>query len=1183
MAGQLIANRYQVKEEIGAGGMGTVYKGVDTQTGEMVAVKQLKPEATTRDTGLLERFTREAEALRDLNHPNIVRVLDTIEESDNHYIVMEYVSGGSLDDTLLKFGRLPVSRVLELALDLADALTRAHRLHIVHRDLKPANVLLAKDGTPRLTDFGVAHIGTKGRVTQTGAIIGTPDYMSPETLNGDMADPRDDIWAFGVLIFEMLTGQRPFPGEMVGQVVTSILTQEPPDLETLRPDAPTALIDLVYRMLVKNRDARIPSVRLVGAELEALLRGEAATTSAVYAARQVVEAPSSRFKTTPSPATQPKRNIPAQVTPFIGREDELQSLTRLLSDPGVRLVSIVGVGGMGKTRLSIAAAELQASNFRDGVFFVPLAPLDNDSYIVSTIAERIGFTFGGGDQRMELLNYLREKELLLVLDNFEHLITGVTIVSDILQTAPAVKLLVTSRERLRLQSEHIFDIDGMAVPQETTSEAIQRYASVQLFAQSARRILADFNINDENAACVARISHLVQGMPLGLELAAGWLESLTIKEIAEEIEHNLDFLETDLRDVPERHRSLRSVFDYSWNLLDSAERDLFMKLAVFRGGFEREAAQKITGAGLRTLNALVNKSLLRRDPAGRYTVHMLVRQYAEEAFNQKYLDVNAVRDAHADYYATLMQQLESTFNTSKEQSAIKAVEIELENVRVAMTYAIAERRWETLDKIVQSLLLYDLSKSLLREGLMAFSMIVDALDSAGETTHPLYARARLRQAWITGRLGNYTTAWDYASRAFAYFKVHKNTVEMAYTLNQMSYARMMQGKYDDSREYAQKAGEMAQAAANESEWFTAEANRGYVEFLAGNYTEARRTYENITFKLPPDKIDQLSPVSLGFGYNNLGEILLALNELKGAQPLFEKAYDIFESYRHRRGMAFSINNLAGVHFRRNNHQEARRFFQESHDLYRQIGDRSGLAHALSALGNVAFHEQNHTQARVYYQQSLAIRSESGDLRGKADSLADLCLVAFMQDDFAEGCRLAQESLDIRRQIGDRNGTVFSLSILGIASWELGDKPRARTLFDEAYTLSTELEHPWLIAQTLFGLGNVRTHDGDFEQARADFQRIIRYGLEQDVPGAVVKGLMGFASLHAAQGDPVRALELVSLVQQQPFNTMNALALGYGKKLYNQLSNQLEPEVARAAEMRGRALNLDTVVEELLAA
>ncbi|HRF97045.1 MAG TPA: serine/threonine-protein kinase, partial [Aggregatilineales bacterium] len=272
---QRIGDRYEfdrTTDIIGRGGMGTVYKGVDTVTGQFVAIKQLKPDVLEDNPDFVERFSREAEALRRLNHPNIVSALGTIADDDAHYLIMEYVSGGSLWEEMQNTHPMTIVRVLQIALDLADALTRAHRLKILHRDLKPANILIAEDGTPRLTDFGVAQIQGKTRVTRTGAMIGTLAYLSPEALNGEPIDERSDIWAFGVILYEMLTGRNPFPDNNPTLLLTAILTKPVLDVAELRPDVPSQLANLVGNMLIKEPEDRIDSIRKVGSEIEDMIR-----------------------------------------------------------------------------------------------------------------------------------------------------------------------------------------------------------------------------------------------------------------------------------------------------------------------------------------------------------------------------------------------------------------------------------------------------------------------------------------------------------------------------------------------------------------------------------------------------------------------------------------------------------------------------------------------------------------------------------------------------------------------------------------------------------------------------------------------------------------------------------------------------------------------------------------------
>ncbi|MBN1964604.1 MAG: protein kinase, partial [Anaerolineae bacterium] len=709
---QIIAGRYHLGEVIGQGGMGTVYRGHDRLTDTPVAIKVLRPEVISSSPAILERFVREGEVLRQLNHPNIVKLLDALEDDRQHYLVMDYVAGGSLHGLLRETPQLPVARVLAIGLGLADALTRAHQLHIIHRDLKPANVLLDETGVACLTDFGVARIG-ESHLTETGALLGTLSYLSPEACRSEELDARSDIWSFGIMLFEMLAGRLPFGGDNPAATLTAILMDSVPDLEALRPDAPVALVDLVYRMLEKDRRVRIASVRQVGAALEAVQLPPHAQTLPLARPR---EDAAPRFATpTPSSASL-RHNLPVQPTPFVGRSQELLEVRDQLADPGVRLLTILGPGGMGKTRLALEAAGAQLDRFSGGVYFVPLAPISGPEFIASTIAESLRFTFiGQEDPQAELVNFLREKQVLLVLDNCEHVIDGAGLVGDILAAAPAVKVLATSRERLRLSGEALFYIAGMGVPEDDSPETLADSSAAALFVQSARRVRPDFAIDATTAPHIARILRQVEGMPLGIELAAGWLGMLPLDEIGDEIARSIDFLETDLRDVPARQRSIRAVFDYSWQLLPEAERDALMKLASFRGGFEREAAQAITEASLRTLTGLITRSLLRRDPGGRYSLHVLLRQYAEDQFARQ-PEQEAVRRAHAAYYFAFLASQQAVFASAQEKSAVERVEAEFENIRLAWRTALALGCWDDLSPALYALALFYQARSMLREG-----------------------------------------------------------------------------------------------------------------------------------------------------------------------------------------------------------------------------------------------------------------------------------------------------------------------------------------------------------------------------------------------------------------------------------------------------------------------------------
>lgn len=721
MSAQIIGGRWEIAGVIGEGGMGDVYRGFDLETGEAVAIKLLKPDIVDAMPELIDRFKREVALLHQLDHPNIVRILGALEEDDLHYLIMEYVPGGSLKDLIAAQGRLSVDRAMEIALDLTDALTRAHRLRIVHRDLKPANVLMAEDGTPRLTDFGIARVGDSTTMTQSGALIGTMGYLSPEACRGQPLDARSEIWSFGVLVVEMLTGANPFRREFVAATLTAILHEPVPDLETARPDAPVALIDLIYRMLEKDPDYRISSMRVVGAELEALLTGDdppldEAMSGAVSVRRRHSTGPLSAgvlAGITPGNLQGPVRaimrhDLATQPTPFVGREADLEALARLADRH--RLVTVAAPGGMGKTRLAAEYASRQVGKYLNGVYFISLGELSRAEDVLVAVADAVRFSFAPvRDREEQLLSFLAqpdEGDMLLVFDNFEHLLDAAPLLSAIMRAAPGIRIMTTSRERLNLSGEVVFELGGMELPDGLTVEEARQHGTVQLFVQNARRVQPGFDLAPADVPHVLRICHSVFGNPLGIVLAAAWAEMLTVEEIAHEVAISLDFLQTDARDVPERQRSLRAVFESSWNMLTDTERDVFMKLSIFQGGVKRTVAQYITRASLQMLAALVKKSLLRRDAdSGRYQVHELLRQYAAEELERSG-QAAATRDVHCYYFMSLVARHTDELRGGGQGDAIREIDADFENVRSAWLWAVRRKNAAMIEMGLEGLFLF---------------------------------------------------------------------------------------------------------------------------------------------------------------------------------------------------------------------------------------------------------------------------------------------------------------------------------------------------------------------------------------------------------------------------------------------------------------------------------------------
>jgi predicted ATPase/predicted Ser/Thr protein kinase len=1018
---QIIGNRYQIEQELGAGGMGTVYRGLDKQSGDSVAIKKLKPQLSNPD--LIERFKREGEALRALKHPNIVQLLDAVEEDGEDFLIMEYVTGGDLSQKLEK-GALPLKELLRLAIDLCDALTRAHKLDIIHRDLKPANILIAEDGTVRLTDFGVALFGSKQRMTTVDSIIGTIDYLAPENFETGLVDKRADIWAVGVILFEMLTGQRPFSKASVNQTLSQIISGAIPDIEELCPQAPPALVDLIYRILTRNPDERIPSIRLVGAELEALLHDNPLTpppTSALPSTGISIT-----FQTTPVPAT--KHNLPRPGTPFVGREHELSAVVSLLRDPKVQLVTIIAQGGMGKTRLSIEAAKSLLEQYPQGVYFVELAPLSTAEDIPSAIAEALGYPFHRGSSPQEQISrYFADKNCLLVLDNFEHLTEGRDLVQAILQVSPT-KIIVTSRERLNLSSETLYHLEGMDFPHwETPADAL-KYAAMRLFLESAKRVQADFTLQAADLPHAARICRLVNGLPLGIVLAASWLDALSLKEIGEEIASNIDFLETTMHDVPERQRSLRAVFDYSWKMLSDDEQQAFARLSVFRGGMSREAAQAVSETNLRSLQMLVNKSLLRRDNAtGRYEIHELLRQYAEEFLRQEG-HFEEIRARHATYYSQFTARHGADLKGKRQLAALAEFDVDFENIKVSWRYACHKKDADTLHGMLEPVYWYCTFRNRNMEGYELFHM-------ARELWNDNSLLAGRLLLGFPVEMNDYTA---YYERSLEIVKPYNAQLEIAFATHRLGH------------------------------WLS--------HSLDNNARGVPLMEESVAIY---EKIGE--PFYLGVVLDDLGWSYRSSGQLMQQQDVVQRSIDIRREIGDKIGMANALRNLggalggmgAGV-------VEPLYKWLEALQLSKEIGDKRNIAWNAYMVSIYWQYDGELEKARPYRQEAFEIASEI-----REDIVYRLCLLSeafeiiLTGGDYARAKSLLAEGYPPNSPNDFRSIIHFTAQTFLAAIEE--DYVNIRKVALSMYQLGKDRGHPIIASTILLGI-QVLMRDAQFELA-----------------------------------------------------------------------------------------------------
>jgi predicted ATPase len=415
--------------------------------------------------------------------------------------------------------------------------------------------------------------------------------------------------------------------------------------------------------------------------------------------------------------------LPSPSTPFIGRSDEIDQLLKLTRDPDIHLLTLIGPGSTGKTRLSIKAAAQMAGYFPEGVWFIPLAAVQSVQGLVLAIGKGLAFQFYSSEEkpRQQLLDYLREKQLLLVLDNYEQLVEGGReLVIDILSAAQGVKLLVTSRERLNLQAEQVYRVPGMRTPDlsavnswENPAEQAQGYSAIQLLLERARRVRPDFQLTRENLEAVAKICQLVDGSPLGIVLAGAWLELLPPDEIVSEITRSLDFLESSTADLPERQRSLRAIFDSSWKLLGTEEQQAFQRLCVFQGSFSRQAAQEVSGCSIRTLLSLANKSWLLQADDGRYLLHDVMRQFGMEHLQADQNAWRETKDRHADYFSTYLRVQGQALRGTGQIEALEAIKSELDNnIPDAWEWLVANQLFDLLiERMLSGIFHYRLIRS----------------------------------------------------------------------------------------------------------------------------------------------------------------------------------------------------------------------------------------------------------------------------------------------------------------------------------------------------------------------------------------------------------------------------------------------------------------------------------------
>jgi len=719
------------------------------------------------------------------------------------------------------------------------------------------------------------------------------------------------------------------------------------------------------------------------------------------------------------PVFHTKNQIPPSPSSLIGREVELTEISRFLLDPNCHLLTLTGTGGIGKTRLVTETAIQVQESFSYGGIFIHLAPLNGRDQIVTAIADALGIVlYNASDRSTQLISHLRDKELLLVLDNFEHLLDVndcVSLPSDILKDAPFVKLLVTSREPLQLQAEWVFEVRGLPIPTLNESDGLETSSAVKLFIQRAKQTRTDFELSTEERTTVRQICQLVDGMPLAIELAAAWTRTLSCAEVAQEIQSNINFLATSTRDVPERHRSIRATFDYSWKLLSIEEQNTLKQLAIFRGGFTREAAEFVAGANLSRLSALVSKSLLNRTLPGRFDLHEMVRQYSLDYLRVDETEFMEVKDRHGEYYSSLLQQRGSMFKGMDQLSAVSELASDIANLRQAWRWTGERGQALKVGQAADTLFwLYEFRCDC-REGVPLFGNVVNHLD-----------------------VGNVSLTETGSSAD------EMRIITQARVMAYQGFFCLRQGLHPQSKDLLERSLAMLRPLAE------------------GGSLAAHDALSN----------------TLAF----FGMLTVFLGDYENGNRLLNEGLEIKRSNKDGWGIAFCLRQLGVLGFYQGAYDEADRLLNEGLEISRELDNAWAIAYSLDFLGTSAYTRGAYAEAEKLLQEGLKLSRQVGDRFTTAYALNGLGLVKKARREYTEASQLLDEGITIWREIGDHASLAQSLNNFGDVLLDMRKYAKAKPNFVEALLIAKKTGLLPIMLDSLLGEAILRIHAGEKEFA-----------------------------------------------------------------------------------------------------
>ena len=659
-------------------------------------------------------------------------------------------------------------------------------------------------------------------------------------------------------------------------------------------------------------------------------------------------------ESTPVPDTSQQviqHKLPITTGPFVGRDDELTELSDLLSNPGLRLLSIIATGGMGKSRLALELGHLIKANYEHGTAFIDLSPVRNPDNIAKSAVASLGLSIDDAQNSQEVLfNYCREKELLLIFDNFEHVLSGASLLTEVLEIAPRVTIIVTSRERLNLRVETVF-----------TLQPVTQYGA-ELFLEVATMMRPSIVINDDEYEDLKSIVDLVGGLPLGLVLAATWVDTLSIAEIADEIKSNLDFLSAEMGDMPERQRSIHAVIDPTWKRLTETEQRAFMWASIFRGGFTRQLFQQVTGTSARTLQTLLSRSLISHGLGRRYDMHSLLRQYASEKLEISET-LEQAKQAHLQTIINYVQHQNERMFSGYYLESLENLDIEQGNFRVALDWS--------------------LEGNYIEDGIALILSLCDFWHIQSQAVEANYyleqAVKRKQEAELCQRLAS--------------FQVRLGKPDSANTNIQIAITLAVEANQQDilARAYRLRGNSLPSTDADE-------AYSLYQQALAIN-RDLKLTQE------------------VAHCYVGLG---IAISESKSRESLnyFQQAEAIYEELGDLRGISMVIYNMALYYQFKGDKQRARVYCERSLSIKEQIGDKAGVARRLAVLASWNVKDEEFEQAIAHLTESRAICEEIGEQPRLVYTLAIEGLLRLIMTEYSQAKMVFEKGLEVALSISD---------------------------------------------------------------------------------------------------------------------------------------------------------------------